>query len=79
MKILVMLLITLSLTSCSWCEPEVRVEVKYVPQIVEKVVVVPCRIDMPECDRLNGKLDDKLFSTIKCITDLKMYIGKCND
>ena len=41
--------------------------------------MVQCRIDTPVCDRLDGKLDEKLFSSIKCITDLKMYINKCNE
>ena len=79
MKILLLLLITLILTSCSKCEPTVITEIKYVPQIVEKVVVVQCKIDIPLCDRLNGKLDEKLFTSIKCITDLKMYMHKCNE
>jgi len=74
------LLIILALTACEKkCEPLIITEIKYVPTIVEKDVIVKCHIDTPGCDTLEGKLDNKLFSTIKCITDLKMYINKCNE
>ena len=79
-KILATLLMALTLTSCSKeCKPEIVVKTEYVPQIVTEVVVTPCKIDTPVCEKLPKKLDEQLYSSIKCIVDLKMYIKKCNE